>query len=263
MVFDSQAFKQNCENFANFHPKARNLLASANGEKSYEQIAKEHRVHRTTVSSTLTYAEKLGLAKKRVGIYKKLPGVMSHIPIFKNKIAKKKTVPQIMNSVSNKKIKNIAESLRKKLDPVKYNAAFLSKLEKMLWAYAWLYTVENLLRELIRRVLSNQDNWWDEKVPDGVKRSVEKTMDNQPYDAAKRKDELEHTHLGELIQIIISRQNWNSFKPYLNESDKETFKVRITDAIESRNAIGHCIPLAGEDLRRSDIRFLDIVKMLK
>ena len=262
MVIDSQVFKQNCENFADFHPKARNLLASTDGEKSYEQIAKEHGVHKTTVSSVLKYAKKLGLADKKAGIYKKLPGVMKHIPT-KNKRDKKKTAHKIINRVSDKKIKNIAESLKKKLDPVKYNAAFLSKLEKMLWAYAWLYTAENLLRDLIRKVLSNQDNWWDEKVPDGVKRPVKENRDNQPYDAAERKDELEHTHLGELTQIIISRRNWNSFKPYLNESDKEKFKVRINDAIESRNAIGHCIPLVGEDLGRSNIRFLDIVKMLK
>ena len=258
MAIDSQVFKQNCKNFAESHYKARDILSSTDGVRSYKDIAKEQEVNETTVSSTLKDAERLGLAKKiKAGIYKKLPGVMRHIPKSKNKSDNTTTISQIINKISSKKIKN-------KDDTVKYKAGFQSKTNKMTTAYKQLFATENTLRELIRKVLSNEENWWDKKIPKGVKDSVKDTISKLPYDSAKRIDELEYTHLGQLAEIIINKNNWDRFESFLKQKvTKQTFQETVNRAIPARNAIGHCIPLTGDDLRLSDMRFIDILKTLK
>ena len=257
MVFDSESFNQNCKNFAEFHYKARDILSTTDGKKSYKHIAKEHSVNGTTVSSILKYAEKLGLAKKiKAGIYKKLPGVMKHIPKTKNKNDGKTTVSQIINKVSSKKRKN-------KEGNVKYKAGFKTKIDKMSKAYEQLFATENTLRELIRKVLSNEKDWWKNKIPKGVKDSIEDTMSKLPYDSPKRIDNLEYTHLGQLAEIMISKKNWKEFEPFLKKKiTKQTFQETVNRAIPVRNAIGHCIPLSGDDFRLCDMRFIDILKML-
>ena len=258
MEIDSEVRKRNGENFAKFHPKARDILRSADGEKSYKQIATENGIHHTNVSSILNEALNYSFATRvKRGLYKKLPGVMRYIPKSKNKMNKKTTVSQIINKVFNKKIKN-------KEDPIEYEANFQSKTEKMGTAYKQLFVTENTLRELIRKTLSNEINWWTRRVPGDIKKKVEEKINDIPYDSAKRKDYLEYTDLGQLANIIIKKDNWRSIQPFLKHKlTPQTFNETVTRAIPARNAIGHCIPLTGEDLKFSDMRFSDILKMLK
>lgn len=133
----------------------------------------------------------------------------------------------------------------------------------MAMAYQSLYAVENSLRELIRKVFNNENNWWVEYVPSGVRTTVQKNISEMPYHAASRSDELEYTHLGQLKEIIINGKNWGSFLPYLKTSDKSDFSATINKAIASRNAIGHCIPLKPKDLKIVDVRLRDILEMIK
>lgn len=139
----------------------------------------------------------------------------------------------------------------------------LGSLEKMANAYCALYTAENILREIVRKVLGQKSDWWKNCVPSGIKSDVEDIIKKTPYDAVSRNDELEYTHLGQLKEIIICKKNWSSFLPYLNEKDKNSFAATINKAIPSRHAIAHCIPLKPRDLKVVDIRFEDIIKMIK
>ncbi len=137
-------------------------------------------------------------------------------------------------------------------------------MDKMVHAYQDLYVVENVLRELIRKVLGQKDaDWWKNYVPRGVQTDVIDTKNRAPYHAAIRNDELEYTHLGQLKEIIVYKKNWNDFVTYLHTRDKEHFRVTIENAIPSRNAIGHCIPLKTDDLKVIDLRLKDILKMIK
>jgi len=126
-----------------------------------------------------------------------------------------------------------------------------------------LYIVENTLRELVRKVLSQRTDWWKNYVPGDVQIDADNAIKKTPYDAPKRNDKLEYTHLGQLKEIIICKKNWNDFLSYLNEKDKNAFAVTINKAIPSRNAIAHCIPLKSKDLKVVDVRFEDILKMIK
>lgn len=69
--------------------------------------------------------------------------------------------------------------------------------------------------------------------------------------------------MGQLKEIIASKNNWGMFLPFLNEKDKNSFKATIDKAIPSRNSIAHCTPLTNEDFKFVEVRFKDILKMIK
>lgn len=266
MVVDNSAFKQGCEDFSRFHYKARDILGKADGKKSYTGISEEVDINKTTTNAILKEAERLELVIKiKPGIYKKKSGIMKHIPVLKKNTSSKNktTIAQLINKISKKKVK-------KKKNPSEekdYSASFEKKSNKMVDAYRQLYSTENILRELIRKVViseQNNDRWWRQRIPKGVRDAVSDTITKLPYDDAERIDNLEYTHLGQLAEIIINGQNWDDFVPFLKPKlSKQTFQETINRAIPARNAIGHCIPLKGNDLRLSDMRFIDILKMLK
>ena len=260
-IGDVEILKKNCEEYARAK-KSIDVLRNANGKNHYTEIAKITGMHPTKASSLLKKAEKLGLAKKvKAGVYKKIPGILGYIP-SKRKIKgnSSKTVQDIIQKIGkNRKAKSSPSPSSILAIPNKIEV----NLGKMSKAYQALYAVENTLRELIRKVLNQKVDWWKNSVPNGIQAEVEVVIKKTPYHAVKRNDELEYTHLGQLKEIIIYKKNWNDFLPYLNEKDKNSFAVTINKAIPSRNAIGHCIPLKSKDLKVVDVRFEDILKMIK
>lgn len=255
---DSEVIKRNCSNYSKLHSKAFDVLRKANGKTHYKQIAEILDLHETTVSSLLKTAEKLGLAEKIGEFYKKKPGILGFMRAFKPKKSKEEKISEVVEKTGKKKLQ---------FSDSKYAEAFginfRDKMAKMAKAHMWLYLTENTLRELIRKVFKNEQNWWENRVNKGIKNSVNEAKDKYPYHGAERKDELEYTHLGHLKEIIASKNNWDMFLPYLNEKDKNSFQVTIDKAIPSRNSIAHCTPLTNEDFKFVEVRFKDILKMIK
>ena len=221
--------KSNCEDYARTG-KSIAVLKNANGKRNYTDIAKIVGMHQTRVSSLLKKAENLGLAKKiKPGIYKKIPGILSYMPQTNRvKSESGKTVSDMIKKMKNyKKLNNSS--------PIHPNLTIPSKIdnsvEKMMKAYRYLYSTENVLRELVRKVLNTKAGWWKNYVPGGIQAEVKRTIDESPYDAVTRNDELEYTHLGQLKEIIIYKKNWNDFLPYLNEKNKNSFSATIDKAI--------------------------------
>lgn len=257
---DTELTKKNCAEYASSHKKAIEVLKRANGKDSYFEIAKITGIHKTKVSGLLKKAEKSGLVNKiKAGVYKKIPGILGYMPKKgKAKIMVGMTVADLTKKISQHK----GFSQNNFPSNLSIQSKITSSLDKMVLAYQSLYAVENSLRELIRKVFINKNNWWNTDVPLGVQKSVQKNLSDMPYHAASRNDELEYTHLGQLKEIIIGK-NWNSFLPYLKTKDKNDFSATVNKAIASRNAIGHCIPLTAKDLKIVDVRLRDILEMLK
>lgn len=242
---------------------SKDILRNADGKNNYKEIAKILELHPTYVSGLLKKANQFGLVTKiKSGLYKKIPGILGYMP--KNSAKKK---------ISKNNVKHITEKLLKIQKPNKLkdiglaipNYIIKNISENNNKVYNLLFSTENTIRELIRIVLSEKDkiNWWKNYIPNGIQKDVEETINKTPYHANKRRDELEYTHMGHLKEIIINKKNWNDFLPYLNETDKNSFIVIIDKAIPVRNAIGHCIPLNSTDLKEVDVRFNDILKMIK
>ncbi len=259
---DADLIKNNSAEYANSHTKAIAVLKKADGKTHYIDIAKAIVMHKTRVSGLLKKAEGFGLAKKvKAGVYKKIPGVLGYMP------KRKKSKPDSTNTVQNL-IKRIEKNQKKKkklsvVSSLNIPARITSNIDKMANSYSALYIVENTLRELVRNVLNTKTDWWKNNIPPDIQKKVQEAIAEAPYHAAKRKDELEYTHLGQLKEIIISKKNWSDFLPNLNEKNKNSFIATVDKAIPSRNAIAHSIPLKAEDLKVVDVRFSDILKMIK
>jgi len=249
--------KQNGKDFVKDYLEGKNILRSTDGIRNYREIAKLLGLSPNHVSTVLNYAKRLHLADRIMpGIFKKKSGILGYIPETKNK---KKSPPSISK---------IIERAKKKPKQLQSEKSFSNKplqnIDKMTIAYQNLYIVENTLRELIRKVYGKDvSKWWNQKVNGGIIKDVKEAMQKYPYYGYKRQDELEYTHLGQLKEIITAKKNWQDFSTHLHEKDKSSFSATIDKAIPSRNSIGHCIPLKSEDLKYVEMRFQDILKMLK
>ena len=211
MAENSVIIKKNCEDYAQSHGKAIDVLRNANGKNHYSDIARILNMPATRVSGLLKKASKLGLAQKNnSGHYKKATGILGYMPKIKGTIKPQKTVGDLLKKITQKKTK------QRKYPHLSVSERINSTIEKMSDAYKLLYAVENILRDLIRKVFANQDNWWKNRIPSGIQTVVADTIKTTPYHAAKRKDELEYTHLGQLREIIICNKNWNDFISHLN-----------------------------------------------
>ena len=248
---------ENGKKFAKDYSDGKAILRSTNGKKNYEQIAQELEVSKYHVSTVLNIAKKYHLAKKlKPGVFKKERGVMSHIPETKIKKNPVQSVSQLIKKAKKKPKLKTVESPFSNI-PVK-------NLNKMVSGYQHLYVTENTLRALIRKAFgSDVPKWWEHKVNKGIKNDVKIAIEKYPYYGYDRRDGLEYTHLGQLKEIITSKNNWKDFSIYLHEKDKTSFSVTIDKAIPSRNSIGHCIPLKSDDLKYVEMRFQDILNMIK
>src|SRR3989338_947243 len=257
-VISAEAIRKNCEDYFNSDSKAIEVLRAANGNRSYKEIAKIVKLHPTKTSSLLKKSLRFGLSNKNgQGLYHKKPGILGFMP--KNSRKDRTTNPcdieKKFEGISKKALKasSISNSLL-----AKYQA---QHTDKMAEAYVWLYTTENALRELVRKVLGQSNSWWSSSVNSDIKKKVAEAMRDYPYDGATRQDELEYTHIGQLNEIIIAKNNWPKFQPYLKEANKHNFELKVKNAIPSRNSIGHCIPLKTDDRNDVVVRFKDILKM--
>jgi len=260
MVTDSKTLKENAQTLIEKDSRAKKILQKANGERHYKEISELLGVHEKTVSPILSLAKELGFAERiKAGVYKKITSHMKYIPTSKTK---NKQETSLAKKVLKKteKIKNTPKFIGNLPKSISGGNKFLSLINKMKDTYEILYLTENFLRELIRKVLGQYPNWWKQKVPSGVKTSVQNEMNKSKYNDAPKIDELEYTHLGDLNQIIL--KNWKDFEPFLKVKDKPQFSAKLVEAIPMRNAIGHCIPLrAGDDQNYAVMRFKDILKM--
>jgi len=259
---DVEILKKNCIEYTKTHKKAVEVLRKADGKMHYTEIAKVIGIHNTQVSRFLKKAAMLGLATKiKAGVYKKTSGVLGYLPRqTKIKDSPTRTIQNIIQKIGKTpKTKSGSPFISSLTIPSRIEV----NLNKMANAYRALYAVENTLRELIRKVLGQKANWWKNYIPSNIQTQVQNTILETPYYAPPRSDELEYTHLGQLKEIITFKKNWTDFLPYLNEKNKGSFVATIDKAIPSRNAIAHSIPLKAKDLKVVDVRFEDILKMIK
>jgi len=201
LAIDVEIIKKNCLHYTNLHSKSIDVLRKANGRDDYKKIAKILKLHPTKVSGLLKQAEKLGLATKEGKLYKKASGILQYMPKSNTKTVKIKNVSDIISKTGKRKIK-FSDSNHSTY----FSVNFQDNSEKMAKAYLWLYVTENTLRELIRKVFENEQDWWNKRVNDGIKKDVKDAKDKYPYHGAQRKDELEYTHLGQLKEIIMTKK---------------------------------------------------------
>lgn len=123
--------------------------------------------------------------------------------------------------------------------------------------YVLYYSLENTIRRLIAgRLLEKHGvDWWNQKVPAGVKASVadkQKKEKDTPM-SIRSDDPLTYSNFGELIDILNS--NWSDFADTLR-SQKAAQQI-LTQFNLVRNVIAHSAELNDDEILRFHLLIKD------
>jgi hypothetical protein len=124
------------------------------------------------------------------------------------------------------------------------------------------YCLENSLRQTIRAKLTDDfgANWWDEAVPEAVKKNAEDNMKRELESGVTMRstDALDYTTFGELGEIV--RGKWENFSDTFNS--KGAFNKIMASLNTLRAPIAHCCPLAEDEVERLRLTLRDWFRLM-
>lgn len=128
--------------------------------------------------------------------------------------------------------------------------------------YDLIKLLEQKFRVLIVKVLSNEDNWWNTRIPGGVYKSVQEKMEtyeeSKKYVKMPKRDMIEQIDFAHIREIIRQSNNWNEFfKNIFN--DKEIFESKLKELERIRNDVMHSKDITENDKEKIKIYFNDLV----
>lgn len=131
-----------------------------------------------------------------------------------------------------------------------FESEILHKAKKMADFYILYFSLENSVRKLITDVLSEKHGteWWEKRVPDGVKNNVKKLQKEELQTAMtiRSDDNLAYTNFGELIDIFC--HNWDDFDEILRS--QKAVRDTLSQFNNIRNVIAHSCELTGDEIQR-------------
>lgn len=129
--------------------------------------------------------------------------------------------------------------------------------------YSIFYCLENFVRELIVERLEEQygADWWDQAVPEGVRKNAADNKERENAAAVTPRSELliDYTTFGELGDII--QKNWDIF----GDMFRDTKAVRrvLTNLNTLRAPIAHCNALADDEVIRLHLSLRDWFRQME
>jgi len=132
---------------------------------------------------------------------------------------------------------------------------------KMADFYVLYYCLENSIRRLISERLKEkyEANWWEEKVPDGVKNSVKEKQQKEKDTvfSIRSEDPLTYTNFGELIDIFNA--NWDDFSDTIRS--KKAMQQSLAQFNQIRNVIAHSCELNDDEITRFELLIKDWLRI--
>jgi hypothetical protein len=159
---------------------------------------------------------------------------------------------------SARKVINVSIAERLELSDPLLPARALQDAREMAGVYAELYVFENSVREVVKRVLSNQsgDNWWRTCVPAKIQRDAQNRIDDEkknPWHGRRGAHPIYYTDMPDLSSIVV--KNWSAFEELFPGQSWITQK--ITEIARSRNVVNHHNPLSKQDRKRIQLYSTD------
>lgn len=143
------------------------------------------------------------------------------------------------------------------VDTELFEHEILLKAKKMSNFYSLYFSLENSVRKLINDVLKENygTNWWDSKVPQGVKDNVEKLKKAERESAMsiRSEDPLDYTNFGELISIFEA--NYKDFTDLFRSL--KSIKDTLSPLNKIRNVIAHSCELNDDEILRFTLLIKD------
>jgi energy-converting hydrogenase A subunit M len=131
-----------------------------------------------------------------------------------------------------------------------FESDILQEARRMADFYALYYSLENSIRRLIAERLSEKHGpkWWQDKVPEGVRKEVEKKQreEKDTTMSIRSEDPLAYTNFGELISIFD--QNWVDFSDTLRS--QKAMQQILSQFNKIRNVVAHSCALNEDEITR-------------
>lgn len=194
----------------------------------------------------------LNITDWQLKIERKEPSLLPNINDKRDKtlIKSKKRIKEIKQT--DIKIETDILIIEKEEIDISYiSKSIINEIITMKDVYPWVYLFENSVRNLILNVMKKNSvsDWWDNNVPQPIKRKVEdrkkNEVNNQWHRGKRGTHNIYYTDLNDLYRIITNGNNWDYFKDIF---PKQSFIETIFDFIEqSRNIIAHNNPLPKDE----------------
>ena len=131
-----------------------------------------------------------------------------------------------------------------------FESDILQEAQRMADFYAIYYSLENSIRRLIsgRLLEKHGATWWKDKVPEGVRREVEKKQKEEldTTMSVRSEDPLAYTNFGELISIFDA--NWADFSDTLRS--QKAMQQILAQFNKIRNVVAHSCELNDDEITR-------------
>ena len=143
------------------------------------------------------------------------------------------------------------------VDTELFEADIISQARVMADFYVLYYSLENTIRRLISGRLQEKYglDWWEDKVPNGVKNGVlekQKKEKNTPM-SIRSEDPLSYTNFGELIDILNA--NWSDFSDTIRS--QRAMQQVLMQFNSIRNVIAHSNELSEDEIIRLKLLIKD------
>lgn len=194
----------------------------------------------------------LNITDWQLKIERKEPSLLPNINDKRDKtlIKSKKRIKEIKQT--DIKIETDILIIEKEEIDISYiSKSIINEIITMKDVYPWVYLFENSVRNLILNVMKKNSvsDWWNNNVPQPIKRKVEdrkkNEVNNQWHRGKRGTHNIYYTDLNDLYRIITNGNNWDYFKDIF---PKQSFIETIFDFIEqSRNIIAHNNPLPKDE----------------
>ena len=147
------------------------------------------------------------------------------------------------------------------VDTELFEHEILVKAKRMADFYVIYFCLENSIRKLISDVLNEKYgiNWWDDKVPDDIKKEVIKKQKKELETSMsiRSDDSLSYLNFGELITIFDS--NWKDFKDLLRS--QRSVQDVLSQFNKIRNVIAHSCELHEDEISRFKLLVKDWLRI--
>jgi hypothetical protein len=147
------------------------------------------------------------------------------------------------------------------VDTELFELDILKRAKKMADFYILYFSLENSVRKLIKDVLNERygEDWWDLKVPEGVKNHVIKIQKEEKDSAMsiRSDDPLDYTNFGELIDIFSA--NWKDFSDILRS--QKSVQETLSPLNKIRNVIAHSCDLNDDEILRLKLLIKDWLRI--
>lgn len=156
---------------------------------------------------------------------------------------------------------DIGHTSAMKRDPIVdtelFEASILADARRMADFYVLYFSLENTIRKLIDGRLSEKYglDWWDKKVPAGVRTAVQEKQkkERETPMSIRSEDPLSYTNFGELIDILNA--NWGDFADTIRSP--KAMQTTLTQFNLIRNIIAHSAILHDDEIARFKLLIKD------